>query len=70
MKSRKYPHVETLSKANCGSPMIKASFVTDLISPAMVAAIEMQLQASNIVVMGVPIPQDAAKPLSFAFHAV
>ena len=69
MKSRKYPHVETLSKANCGSPMIKASFVTDLISPAMVAAIEMQLQASNIVVMGVPIPRVAAKPLSFAFHA-
>ena len=70
MKSRKYPLVETLSKANCGSPMIKASFVTDLISPAMVAAIEMQLQASNIVVMGVPIPRVAAKPLSFAFHAV
>ena len=50
--------------------MIKASFVTDLISLAMVVAIEIQLLASNIVVMGVPIPQDAAKRSSFAFHVV
>ena len=50
--------------------MIKASFVTDLISLAMVVAIEIQLLASNIAVMGVPIPQDVAKRSSFAFHVV
>ena len=50
--------------------MIKATFVTDRISPAMGVVIEIQLLASNTVVMGVPTRLGVAKLSSFAFLVV